>query len=49
MPLTDTARKKPKCPLDKARLRLSDSGGLHLEVMPTGGKLWLRGRGARWA
>lgn len=40
MPLTDTACKNAKCPLDKARLRLADSGGLYLEVVPTGGKLW---------
>lgn len=40
MPLTDAACKNAKCPADKARARLSDSGGLYLEVMPTGGKHW---------
>lgn len=40
MALTDTACKNAKCPPDKARLRLADSGGLYLEVVPTGGKLW---------
>lgn len=40
MALTDTACKNAKCPPDKARVRLTDSGGLYLEVVPTGGKLW---------
>lgn len=40
MALTDTACKNAKCPPDKARTRYADSGGLYLEVMPTGGKLW---------
>ena len=40
MALTDTSCKNAKCPPDKARLRLSDSGGLYLEVQPTGGKHW---------
>ena len=40
MALTDTACKNAKCPQDKARLRLADSGGLYLEVVPTSGKLW---------
>lgn len=40
MALTDTACKNAKCPADKARLRLADSGGLYLEVLPTGGKHW---------
>lgn len=40
MALTDTACKNAKCPPDKARIRLADSGGLYLEVVPTGGKLW---------
>lgn len=30
MALTDTACKNAKCPQDKARLRLADSGGLYL-------------------
>ncbi|MFC5523938.1 Arm DNA-binding domain-containing protein [Polaromonas jejuensis] len=40
MPLTDTACKNAKCPADKARARLTDAGGLYLEVVPTGGKHW---------
>lgn len=40
MALTDTACKNSKCPAEKARIRLADSGGLYLEVVPTGGKLW---------
>ncbi|MDP3835046.1 MAG: integrase arm-type DNA-binding domain-containing protein [Hydrogenophaga sp.] len=40
MALTDTTCKNAKCPPDKVRLRLADSGGLYLEVVPTGGKLW---------
>ena len=38
MPLTDTAVRNAK-PGDKAR-KLFDSGGLYLEVAPTGGKWW---------
>jgi integrase len=34
MPLTNTACQNAKCPADKARARLTDSGGLYLEVMP---------------
>ncbi|MEW6706602.1 MAG: integrase arm-type DNA-binding domain-containing protein [Pseudomonadota bacterium] len=40
MPLTDTACRNAKCPADKARLRLADSGGLYLEVLPSGAKHW---------
>lgn len=40
MPLTDPACKNAKCPADKARARLTDAGGLYLEVLPTGSKLW---------
>jgi integrase len=40
MPLTDPACKNAACPQDKPRLRLADSGGLYLEVTPTGSKLW---------
>lgn len=40
MALTDTACKNSKCPAEKARIRLADFGGLYLEVVPTGGKLW---------
>ncbi|MBF0131159.1 MAG: integrase arm-type DNA-binding domain-containing protein [Magnetococcales bacterium] len=38
MPLTDTATKQAK-PKEKL-FRLSDAGGLYLEVTPSGGKLW---------
>lgn len=38
MPLTDPACKNARCPDDKLRLRLTDAGGLYLEVMPTGAK-----------
>ncbi|MBF0141441.1 MAG: integrase arm-type DNA-binding domain-containing protein [Magnetococcales bacterium] len=38
MPLTDTSIKQAK-PKEKP-FRLSDSGGLYLEVAPSGGKLW---------
>ncbi len=40
MPLTDTACKNAKCPEGKARERYADSGGLYLEVQPTGAKHW---------
>lgn len=40
MALTDTACKNAKCPDGKARERFTDSGGLYLEVVPTGGKHW---------
>ena len=38
MPLTDTAVRNAKS-ADKAR-KLFDSGGLYLEVAPSGGKWW---------
>jgi integrase len=40
MPLTDAACKNAKCPQGKARERYADSGGLYLEVLPTGAKHW---------
>ncbi|MBX3635801.1 MAG: tyrosine-type recombinase/integrase [Rubrivivax sp.] len=40
MPLTDPACKNAKCPPDRPRLRLADAGGMYLEVLPTGAKLW---------
>lgn len=46
MPLTDTACRNAKCPDDRAYVRLSDAGGLYLEVTrpgtknPAGSKLW---------
>ena len=40
MPLTDLACRTASCPPDKARLRLTDGGGLYLEVSPLGSKRW---------
>ena len=38
--LTDAHCRNATCPPDKKRERLSDSGGLYLEVSPTGSKRW---------
>lgn len=38
--LTDIACKGAVCPADKPRARLTDSGGLYLEVAPSGSKRW---------
>lgn len=38
--LTDADCKNATCPPDKARKRLTDSGGLYLEVSPSGSKRW---------
>lgn len=38
--LTEIACKSASCPPDKARARFTDSGGLYLEVAPTGSKRW---------
>jgi Arm DNA-binding domain len=38
--LTDKACKNAICPAGKTRLRLTDSGGLYLEVAPSGSKRW---------
>ena len=38
--LTDPACKNATCPIGKTRLRLPDSGGLYLEVTPSGSKRW---------
>ena len=38
--LTDTACKKTTCPPEKKRERLADSGGLYLEISPSGFKRW---------
>lgn len=38
--LTDHSCKKADCPADRARVRLSDTGGLYLEVAPNGSKRW---------
>jgi hypothetical protein len=40
MPLTESRCKRAVCPPEKARVRLADSGGLYLELTPTGSKLW---------
>ena len=38
--LTDAHCKNASCPADKPRARLADSGGLYLEVSPTGSRRW---------
>jgi integrase len=38
--LTDPDCKNATCPPDKARKRLTDGGGLYLEVSPSGSKRW---------
>ena len=38
--LTDTQCRNAKCPPDRKRVRLTDSGGLYLEVSPAGSKRW---------
>lgn len=38
--ITDPACKNAVCPPDKPRIRLSDAGGLYLEVTPNGSKRW---------
>ena len=38
--LTDKQCKNAVCPPDKKRLRITDSGGLYLEVSPAGSKRW---------
>jgi len=38
--LTDIACRKAVCPAGRAWLRLSDSGGLYLEISAAGGKSW---------
>ncbi|MBA3624001.1 MAG: integrase arm-type DNA-binding domain-containing protein [Methylibium sp.] len=40
MPLTNTACRNASCPADKVRVRLTDGGGLYLEISPTGSKRW---------
>ncbi len=40
MSLTDAACRNAVCPPDKARVRLTDSGGLYLEVTPNRSKRW---------
>nr|WP_310564968.1 Arm DNA-binding domain-containing protein [Hydrogenophaga sp.] len=38
--LTDIACKSAVCPPSKARARLTDAGGLYLEISPSGSKRW---------
>lgn len=38
--LTDKQCKNAACPVDKKRARLTDAGGLYLEVSPAGSKRW---------
>lgn len=38
--LTELKCRNATCPPDKKRLRLTDAGGLYLEVSPTGSKRW---------
>lgn len=38
--LTDAQCKNAACPPDKKRARLTDSGGLYLEVSPAGSRRW---------
>lgn len=38
--LTDAECRNATCPTDKKRVRLTDSGGLYLEVTPNGRKRW---------
>jgi len=38
--LTEVQCKNAPCPPDRKRLRLTDAGGLYLEVSPAGSKRW---------
>ena len=40
MPLTDSACRNAKCPEGSTNQRLSDAGGLYLEVTAAGGRYW---------
>lgn len=40
MPLTDAACRNASCPPDRARLRLTDGGGLYLEIAPNQSRRW---------
>jgi integrase len=40
MPLTDVACRNASCPSNRNRVRITDSGGLYLEVSPRGSKRW---------
>ena len=38
--LTYTQCKNASCPTDRQRIRLTDAGGLYLEIVPSGSKRW---------
>ncbi len=38
--LTDPACRNAACPADRPRVRLTDAGGLYLEIVPSGAKRW---------
>lgn len=38
--LTDPACRNAACPADRSRVRLTDAGGLYLEIVPSGAKRW---------
>lgn len=38
--LTDAQCKNAVCPADKKQVRFADSGGMYLQVSPTGSKRW---------
>ena len=40
--LTDAQCRNATCPADKKRVRLTDSGGLYLEISPGGSKRWFQ-------
>jgi hypothetical protein len=40
MSLTELACRNGRCPPEKVRIRLADSGGLYLEVAPNGSRRW---------
>lgn len=40
VPLTDPACRNAACPPERTRIRLTDGGGLYLEVAPNGSKRW---------
>lgn len=40
MPLTDPKCRSTPAPTDKARIRLTDAGGLYLEITKAGGRYW---------
>ena len=42
--LTDKQCKKASCPEGQARIRMTDSGGLYLEVAGAGSKRWFWNR-----